>query len=191
MRRFRQPVRVGLLLGALAAAVLVSGCGGGTKTTTVTVEATGAAQTTPQAELGPTEAALKPVGDQSATGTARYSLNPSRIPALQVEIEGLDPTAGNQRYGVWMYGDRHDLVMLGAFQVMEDGKLSRRFETVESYAFVEEGDKSEILISMIGDIDHVGEGIAESSDPWDPPAIGEPVLQGKFEGPFVGSAGGQ
>ena len=154
-------------------------------TTTVTVEAPEAAQT------APTEAVLKPVGNQSATGTARYSLNPSRIPALKVEIEGLTPTVGTQRYGVWMYGDRHDMVMLGAFQVPKDGGLSRGFETVESYTFVEEGSKTEIVITMIGDVDQISEGISEGGDPWDPPLIGEPVLQGKFEGPFVGSASSQ
>jgi hypothetical protein len=190
MRRFRKAVIAGLLASLLIAAALASGCGSSSETVTVTVEATDAAQTTP-AESGPTEAVLKPVGDQSATGTARYLLNPSRIPALQVEIHGLMPTAGNQRYGAWMYGDRHDMVMLGAFQVKEDGKLSRRFETVESYSFVEEGSKTELLISMIGNIDRVSEGIAEGGEPWDPPIIGEPVLQGTFEGPFVGSASNQ
>lgn len=144
-----------------------------------------------QAESGPTEAVLKPAGDQSATGTARYSLNPTRIPALKVQIEGLTPTAGSQRYGVWMYGDRHDMVMLGAFEVKGDGKLVRGFETPESYMFVEEGSKTELLITMIDDIDEVGEGIAEGGNPWDPPTIGQPVLQGKFEGPFVDSASSQ
>jgi hypothetical protein len=182
MRRFCQPAVAGPLAAALIAAVL-SGCGG-TVTTTVTVEATHAAQT------APTEAVLKPASGQSATGTARYSLNPSRIPALKVEAEGLSPTSGKQRYGVWMYGDRHDMVMLGAFEVQKDGRLSRGFETVEAYTFVEEGTKTELLVTMIGDIDRVSEGIAEGGEPWNPPVIGEPVLQGTFEGPFVGSAGG-
>jgi hypothetical protein len=184
MRRFRQPVTAGLLAGVLIAAVLAAGCGGSSETVTVTVEAA-------QAELGPTEAVLKPVGDQSATGTARYSLNPSRIPALKVDIEGLSPTSGKQRYGVWMYGNRHDMVMLGAFQVKGDGKLSRGFETVESYTFIEEGSKTELLVTMIGDVDRVSEGIAEDGSPWDPATIGQPVLRGEFEGPFVGSASSQ
>jgi hypothetical protein len=184
MRRFRQPVAVGLLASALIAAVLASGCGGSTETVTVTVEAA-------QAESGPTEAVLEPVGDQSATGTARYSLNPNRIPALQVELEGLTPTKGSQRYGVRMYGDRHDMVMLGAFEVKGDGKLSRGFETLEAYTFVEEGSKTELLITEISDVDQVSEGIAEDGSPWDPATIGQPVLRGKFEGPFVDSASSQ
>jgi hypothetical protein len=181
MRRFCQPVAVGLLAAALVAAVLLAGCGGST-TTTVTVEAT-------EAESGPTEAVLKPVGDQSAAkGTARYSLNPNRVPALHVELEGLEPVSGAARYGVWMYGDRHDMVMLGAFQTDANGRISRQFETIESYTFVEEGSKTELLVTKVGDIDKVGEGIAEGGSPWDPAIIGEPVLQGPFEGPFVRSS---
>jgi hypothetical protein len=170
-------------LVACALAVLLSGCGGGGSATTVTVEVT-----KPSVTSRPTEAALKPVGDQNAQGTALYSLNPSRIPALQVDLKGLEPVSGPARYAVWIYGDRHDLVILGAFQTDKQGKISARFETVEAYSFVEEGTKTELLVTQIGDTDRVTEGIAKADNPWDPPDIGEPVLQGKFEGPFVGSS---
>lgn len=175
---------IGLVASAIA--VLVTGCGG--SVTTVTVEATEPAEATRQAEAGPTEAALKPVGDQAARGTALYSLNPSRIPALQVDLEGLEPVSGPARYAIWMYGDRHDLVILGAFQTDKQGKISARFETTEAYSFVEEGTKDELLVTKIDDTDRVTEGIAKANNPWDPPDIGDPVLQGKFEGPYVGSS---
>jgi len=177
-------------VGALAVAGLASGCGG--STTTVTVEVPSAAGAAEQRESGPTEAVLKPAGSQSgASGTAHYSLNPSRSPSLWVELEGLERVSGPARYGIWMYGDRHDMVMLGAFQPDNDGKISRFFETIESYTFVEEGTKTELLVTKIDDIDRVSESIAEGGSPWDPGYIGEPVLQGAFEGPFVGSASDQ
>jgi hypothetical protein len=180
MDRVRHPLVAGLV--ACAIAVLVCGCGG-SSVTTVTVEATESA-----APAQPTEAVLKPVGDQNASGTAVYSLNPSRIPALQVDLEGLEPVSGPARYAIWMYGDRHDLVILGAFQTDKQGKISARFETTEAYSFVEEGTKTELLVTKLGNTDRVTEGIAKANSPWDPPTIGERVLQGKFEGPFVGSS---
>ena len=184
MDEIRHPIVAGLV--ACAVAVLVFGCGG--SVTTVTVEATDSAATTPAAEGGPTEAVLKPVGDQkAASGTARYSLNPSRIPALQVDLQGLEPVSGPVRYAVWIYGDRHDLVILGAFMTDKKGRISARFETVETYSFVEEGTKTELLVTKV-DSDRATEGIAEANNPWDPPLIGERVLQGKFEGPYVGSS---
>jgi hypothetical protein len=183
MIRFCQPAAAALLT-ALIAALLLAGCGG-SETTTVTVEVTEATE----AESGPTEAVLKPVGEQSAAkGTARYSLNPNRVPSLHVELEGLKPVSGAARYGIWMYGDRHDMVMLGAFQTDEEGRISRQFETIESYTFVEQGSKTELLVTKVGDLDKIGEGIGEDGSPWDPAIIGEPVLQGPFEGPYVGSS---
>jgi hypothetical protein len=180
MGRVCHPIIIGLVASAIA--VLVGGCGG-SSVTTVTVEATEPAET-----AQPTEAVLEPVGDQNASGIALYSLNPSRIPALQVDLEGLEPVSGAARYAIWMYGNRHDLVILGAFQTDKQGKISARFESTEAYSFVEEGTKTELLVTKLGNTDRVTEGIAEANSPWDPPSIGERILQGKFEGPFVGSS---
>jgi hypothetical protein len=176
-----------ILLVACAVAVLVSACGG--SVTTVTVEATNSAETTRSEERGPTEAVLKPVGDQTtARGTARYSLNPSRIPALQVNLKGLEPVSGLARYAIWIYGDRHNMAIMGAYQTDKKGNITARFETVQSYSFVEEGTKNAVLVTKTNNIYGLRKGIAESADPWNPNIIGEPVLQGKFEGPFLGSS---
>jgi len=181
------------LAGALVCAALVSGCGGSTSTdeSPGTAEATEAAETRRKVHPGETEALLEPAGESSARGTARYQTRPDNTPVLHVEASGLEPVSGASRYAIWMYGDRHDMVNLAAFQVDEDGRLSRQLETPESYAFVEDGSKTELLVTKVDNIDKIGEGIAESGDPWDPPIIGETVLEGTFEGPFVGSAKGQ
>lgn len=182
----------GYLAAALVLAALASGCGGSTSTDVkaAATEGAEAAETRRKVHPGQTEALLEPTGEGSAQGTARYQVKPNRTPVLHVEAAGLEPVSGTSRYAVWIVGDRHDMVNLAAFQVGEDGRLSRRLETPESYNFVEEGSKTELLITKVDDINEVGEGISQSSDPWDPPLIGEPVLRGTFEGPFVGSAGG-
>jgi hypothetical protein len=180
----------GHLAGALTLVALVSGCGG-SSSTDVSATATEATETRRKVHPGETEALLEPTKESSAQGTARYQFRPDSTPVLHIEAVGLEPVSGKSRYAIWIVGDRHDMVNLAGFQVGEDGRLSRRLEVPESYVFVEEGSKTELLVTKVDDIAQVGQGISESSDPWDPPIIGEPVLQGTFEGPFVGSAGSQ
>lgn len=196
MGRTWHPRKLGLrgyLASALLLAVLVSGCGGSSSTaaSTTAVEATETVEPRRKVHPGETEALLEPTGDSSAQGTARYQTRPAGTPVLHIEASELEPVSGNSRYAIWIVGDRHDMVNLAGFQVGEDGHLSRRLETPESYIFVEEGSKTELLVTKVDDINQVGIGISESSDPWDPPLIGEPILQGTFEGPFVGSADAQ
>lgn len=186
-------MRMGCLAGALVAVLLVAGCGGSDSSSSDepsrAFEATEAAETTPKRQSGPTEAQLEPIGDGSGEGIARYQIEPGKTPVLHIEAEGLEPTSGASRYAVWIVGNRHAMVNLAAFQVGEDGRLSRRLETPESYIFVEEGSKTELLLTRIDDVGQIRKGISESSDPWDPPLIGDPVLGGTFEGSLVGSAG--
>jgi hypothetical protein len=196
MGRIRHPYKLGLkgcLATALILAAFVCGCGGSSSNDASATAggATEAVETRRQVHPGETEALLEPVGESSAQGTARYQTRPNSTPVLHVEAAGLEPVSGKSRYAIWIVGDRHDMVNLAAFQVDGKGRLSRQLENPESYAFVEEGSKTELLVTKVDDVNRVGEGISESSDPWDPPIIGEPVLQGTFEGPFVGSAGGQ
>jgi hypothetical protein len=181
------------LVGAVALVALVSGCGGSSSTdgNATAVEATEPVETRRKVHPGETEALLEPTGENPAQGTARYQIRPNGTPVLHIEAAGLEPVSGKSRYAIWIVGDRHDMVNLAGFQVDEDGRLSRQLETPESYLFVEEGSKTELLVTKVDDIYQVGRGISGSSDPWDPPLIGEPVLQGTFEGPFVGSDGAQ
>jgi hypothetical protein len=191
----KHPVAASFLVALIMIlSALVAGCGSSETTDTVgthAFEATEAAETTSQQpKSGPTEAQLEPIGDNTATGTARYLLKPGRTPVLRIEVEGLEPVSGPSRYAIWIVGNRHDMVSLAGFQARSDGRISRRIETVESFDFVENGSKTELLVTKVDDIGKVGEGIAGSSEPWDPPIIGEPVVGGTFVGPFVGSASG-
>jgi hypothetical protein len=196
MSRIRHPKKLeprAYLAGALILTALVSGCGGSSSTdgSAAAVEATEPVETRRKVHPGETEALLEPTEGSSAQGTARYQIKPHSTPVLHIEAAGLEPVSGKSRYAIWIVGDRHDMVILAGFQVGEDGRLSRQLEGVESYVFVEEGSKTELLVTKVDDINQISKGIAESGDPWDPPLIGEPVLQGTFEGPFVGPAGGQ
>jgi len=196
MSRRWQPGRLtreGFLLGALVAALVMAGCGGSDSEeaggSTDTVAATEAAETTKQPESGPTEADLEPVGDNTASGTARYKIKPNSTPVLQLRLKGLDPVSGNSQYSIWMVGSRHDMVTIATYYVGKSGRLSQDLRNVESFVFVEDGSKTQILITKVNDANRLREAMSESSDPWDPPLIGEPVLRGDFTGAFVGSAG--
>lgn len=165
--------------------MLVAGCGGsGGSDGAGTTAASATAQ---NKEAGPTQAALEPVDGNSATGTASFLVRPHSTPLLQITAEGLEPVSGESRYAIWIVGNRHDMVNLAAFQVGENARLSRRIDNTESHVFVEEGSKTELLITKVENIYEIGEGISESSNPWDPPLIGKSVLRGNFEGALVGS----
>jgi len=192
VRHRRKLELAGYLAGALVLAALVCGCGGSSSAggSATGVKTTEAVETRRKVHPGKTEALLEPIEESSAQGTARYQIRAHSTPVLHVEAAGLEPVSGKSRYAIWIVGDRHDMVNLAGFQVGGDGRLSRQLETPESYIFVEEGSKTELLVTKVDDFNRVGQGISESGDPWDPPLIGEPVLQGTFEGPFVGSPGG-
>lgn len=186
-------IRGATLPAVLIMTVLAVGCGGSGSDedtgSTDSVKATEAAETTQKPESGPTEAVLEPVGDNTASGTARYLLRPNSTPVLQLRAKGLDRATGERQYSVWAVGDRHDMVMLAAYYVSKSGRLSQDLKNVESYVFVEDESKTELLITKVNNDDRVREALWESENPWDPPLIGEPVLRGTFTGSFVGSAG--
>lgn len=169
-------------------AAQTAGCGGSASSDGTDGSGWTAATTAPQRTSGPTRAALEPVDGNSATGTARFLIPPKSTPLLQIEAHGLEPASGESRYAIWIVGDRHDMVSLAAFQVGADGRLLRKIGNVESHAFVEDGTKTELLVTRVENVDQLNKSIAESTDPWDPPQIGEPVLHGSFEGALVGSA---
>jgi hypothetical protein len=193
IRHLRRLGSRGCPVGTLVIAVLVSGCGGSSSTdeSPTAAETTAAAEPRRKVHPGETEALLEPTGESSARGTARYQFRPHSTPVLHIEASGLEPVSGTSQYAIWIVGDRHDMVNLADFQVGKGGRLSQHLETPESYIFVEEGSKTDLLVTKVDDINQVSEGISESDNPWDPPIIGEPVLQGTFEGPFVGSPSAQ
>lgn len=136
-------------------------------------------------ESGPTEAALNPVGGNTARGRAQFLTKPNAT-VLQIRVTGLEPAAKERRYVVWLLSDRQDMMMLAELQVGKEGEITRGINTVESHAVVESGEKDVLLITRVGNIDRVRQGIAETGG-WDPPLIGEPVVRGTLEGPLVGS----
>jgi hypothetical protein len=183
-----------MILALLACSLLAVGCGGSESTEgggdTNAIEATEAAATPPrqQPKSGPTEAILEPVGDDGPTGVARYLLKPNRTPVFKLEMHGLEPTSAKGGYRLWVFGNRHDMVGLATFKVGKTGRISYKSETVESHIFVEEGSKPDLLITRIDSVEHLREALLQGDDLWDPLYIGEPILRGTFEGPFVGSA---
>lgn len=170
------------------AAMLAAGCGGSAGSVSSGDDGTAEATTAPVRKTGPTRAALASVDGSGSTGTARFLIRPQDTPVLQIEAEGLEPTHGAGRYVIWIAGDRHDMVSEAAFPVGADGRLSRKIDNGESQSFVEDGTKTELLITKVGKIGSLNQSLTQSGDPWDPPQIGKPVLRGNFEGALVGSS---
>ena len=190
MSRFRHPKGSWQVLLAITviAVAFATGCGSSDSagSPTYAFEASESAETPKGGESGPTEAKLEPLDGGSAAGTARFLTRPQTTPVLRIEAEGLEPVHGASRYVIWIVGDRHDMVSLAAFHVGADGRLSRKIDNGESHSFVEDGTKTELLITKIDNLGSITKGIAESNSPWAPPQIGKPVLRGDFEGALVG-----
>jgi hypothetical protein len=190
MSRFCHPRSAALsgsLLGTLVFALLLTGCGSGSDSdSNVAVTASSSTR-----ETGPTVAALRPVGDSQATGTARYSKGPDGSPSIRLRADGLAPTSGAQQYVVWQKHSRDDMVLLATWPVGADGKLVEAWEpSSASLGYLEGGLRTKLLITKVEDNAQLSApGAAENS--YVHHFIGRPVLEGQFEGALVGSTEGE
>lgn len=69
--------------------------------------------------------ALKPVGGASAKGSARI-IRIEDIPALDIDVVGLEPSAPDESYIVWLYNSRTEAFPLVFLGVGANGRLEGR-----------------------------------------------------------------
>jgi hypothetical protein len=179
----KRSLRGGLLLCALAAALLLIGCGGDSDSDS-NVAAT--AESTIR-ETGPTVAVLRPVGNSEATGTAHYSKKADGFPLIRLRAHGLEPVSGDRQYIVWQKRSRNDMVMMATWYVGKDGRLVEDMEPNISFLqYLERGLRTKLMISRINNNDRLYEPGA-SRNSYEHNVIGTPVLEGQFEGALVGT----
>jgi hypothetical protein len=177
--------------GLLLAGALLAGCGGGDGGQT-NVAASGtdanASEAPKSTGTGPTEADLRPVGGSKASGTVLYKKTPSGMPLLKIRLTGLVPTTREEKYVIWQAGSPHDMVPLATYVVKGNGELNENLKAgFESLAFLEDGSRTEMIVSKVGDDDPWREGLGQGGQgPYDPAVKGQFVLRGPITGSLVG-----
>lgn len=142
------------------------------------------------AESGPTEAVLQPVGDSGVSGKVVYVKQASGIPLMKIRLRGVKKATGETQYFIWQLGDRHHMTTFASYHVPHGSKLSVNLEpSPESLAWLEDGSKTQMLITRVTNDDRFFESQEEWSNGEDPTEIGVPVARGTFTGALVGSAG--
>jgi hypothetical protein len=175
---------------ALAIAAL-AGCGGGSSDDGTSVAETAAeSTTTPQRTSGPTRAVLKPIDDSKASGTIAYTKKPDGTPLIKVRLEGLEPISGEEQYVIWQLGSRHDMLPVASYYAGKDGRVTEDIESsYEPFQFLEDGSKTEILVTYVAQDDDWREGLSGGSQgSWDPLVVGKHLLQGPITGSLVGES---
>lgn len=176
----------------LLAAALIAGCGGGnggqTNAATPASDTNGQGAAANIHTSGPTEADLHPAGNSNASGTVLYKKTPAGTPLLKIELKGLSATTGEEKYVIWQASSPHDMVPLATYTVTGDGKLSENLQaSYESLAFLEDGSRTELVVTKVKDDDPWREGLGRGGHgPYDPAVPGTVILQGPFTGSLVG-----
>jgi hypothetical protein len=181
----------GSLVACVLALALAVGCGGGSSSGDTNAADT-AAQTTTTAvkrTTGPTVAVLQPLDGSEASGRAVYATKTDGSPSIKLRVQGLEPASPPARYIVWQKHSREDMVLLAAWPVGDDGRLSKDWTpSLASLAYLEGGVRTKLLITRI---DKLSRMFAGSQNSYVHDVIGTPVLEGQFEGALVGAEEGE
>jgi hypothetical protein len=178
------------LILAVAAALLglfASGCGesedaGAEPSETSTVDL-------PSLPSGQTGAVLAPVGEIEASGTALVLRSKPGAPArFKVRVEGLEPSKNGGQYVVWLTTERHDMVPLYSYPVGKTGVFDHEWKPNPLHVgFIEEGKKDKFVMTLAKTGDEHEDTLEGGSTAYDPPFIGQPVLEGDIAGPLADS----
>lgn len=181
-----------VLAACAATAAILAGCGGGGSdngtSAAETIDQQNTTTTTPQRTSGPTRAVLQPVGDSTASGTISFTKKPDGTPLIKVRLEGLKPISGEEQYVIWQLGSRHDMLPVASYYAGKDGRVTEDIESAtEPFQFLEDGSKTEILVTYVAQDDDWREGLSGGSEgPWDPLVVGKHLTQGQITGSLVG-----
>lgn len=182
---------IGLGSGAIVVVVLVivlivGGSGGGSSSTTAE---TGQSEASPTAAENKqlTEAALAPVAGGNAGGRALFGRFKKNV-LLQVEAEGLEPSAKGSSYAVWLSHGTKLMVPVGTAKVEASGKLVARFAIPGAVlVLVARGAFNEIDVTQTSD-SVLSAAIAKAKrENKEPAYTGTDALRGKIAGPLVGA----
>lgn len=182
-------------IGAAAAAALVVflvllvagvfGGGGDSSSESAGTGDNGGAASTTVANPNLTQAVLSPVDGGDASGRAVFG-RVQRNAVLQVEAEGLEPTAPGQSYAVWLYRSPRVVLRVGAVKVRRSGGIAAQFPLpTELLAYVAGGAFNQIDISLTPNAAYAAEVAEARRERRLPTLTGQSVLRGEITGRLI------
>jgi hypothetical protein len=178
----------------LVVVLIVGGGGGGSSSGTTASGAntgTSAEEGEPTSTGGSkqlTKAVLEPVGGSSASGVAIFGRVKKAL-ALQVEAEGLNPTAKGHSYTVWLAASPQKMLPLASTAVAKDGRIGAQFEVpAEVLAYLANESFGQIVITETEDSALKASLKKATGEKKAPAYTGTAVLEGTVTGPIVGAA---
>lgn len=109
------------------------------------------------------------------------------MPLMKIRLQDLKKATGEAQYFIWQMGDRHHMTSFASYHVPHGTTLSVNLEpSPESLGWLEEGSKTQMLITRIENDDVFFASQEDWPNAEDPTEIGAPVARGTFVGPLVG-----
>ncbi len=137
-----------------------------------------------------TQAILEPTDGGDASGRAIFGRLKNNV-LLQVQAEGLEPTAEGQSYSVWLYRSPKLALRVGAVRADDSGKIAVQIPIpAEVLAYVAGGAFGQIDISLTDDATYKAELAKAKSQGRLPRYSGTSVLRGEIAGPAIKAANG-
>jgi hypothetical protein len=176
---------------ALVIVILVSGGGDSADTSS----GSGGSTTSPTengkiAAANPklTQAVLSPVDGGEAKGLATFGRVKNSL-ALQLEAEGLEPTAKGKSYTVWLYDTAKKRLPLASTTVAANGKIGAQVEVpTEVLAYLANETFDQLYISLTDDAILKAALAKATKEKKAPIYTGTDVLAGTITGPIIGAA---
>ncbi len=177
---------------ALVIVLAVSGGGdsGDTTGAASTADSAASEETIDTAANNPklTQAVLNPVDGGDAKGLATFGRVKNSL-ALQVEAEGLEPTANGQSYTIWLYESPQKMLPLASTVVPESGKIGAQVQVpTEVLAYLAKETFDQLDISLTSDATLKASLAKASKEKAAPLYTGTDVLRGTITGPIIGAA---
>lgn len=182
-------------LAVVVALIVILALGGGgdsgdTTATTAAGESTTGSEETVSASTNPklTQAVLDPVDGSDAKGVATFGRVKNSL-ALQLEAEGLEPTANGQSYTVWLYQSPRKMLPLASTAVGENGKIGAQVQVpTEVLAYLANETFDQLDISLTDDATLKASLAKATKEKTTPIYTGDDVLRGTITGPIIGAA---
>jgi hypothetical protein len=155
-----------------------------TESTTASESTINAASTDPKL----TQAVLSPIDGGDAKGLATFGRIKNSL-ALQIEAEGLEPTAKGQSYTIWLYESAQKMLPLASTAVGKDGRIGAQVQVpTEVLAYLAKETFDQLNISLTSEATLKAALAKATKEKKAPLYTGTDVLRGQITGPIIGAA---
>ncbi len=175
-----------LVVVALVVVLILGGEDGGTSSSTAT-PAGGGSSLTAAEESKLTQAILEPADGSDSSGRALFGRYRKNV-LLQVEAEGLEPSAAGETYMIWLYRSPKLALRVGAVRVEEkdEGNLAVQLPVpVQVLTYVAGGAFDQVDVSLTSNAAYKAVLAKAKAERKLPPYTGESVLRGEITGPAI------